>query len=162
MPFLQNPLTHPHPRRVKARVRVGRGAREKSQNRSLSLSLSCFVPLSCLLFQEVLLKAQHSVPQGMSFSFFLTSSLLFALDARFHPQIPTTLYTIINTSPPRTRKTKSTPRPAFVIKWTIPIEPKSEWETRVRKVGEKGVTCFDVRCVVLFLSSSFSGMRWSD
>jgi len=64
--------------------------------------------------------------------------------ARFHPHIPTTLYTIVNTSPPRTRKTKSIPRPAFVVKWTIPTDPKGEWEARVRKVGEKGVTCFDV------------------
>jgi prolactin regulatory element-binding protein len=64
--------------------------------------------------------------------------------ARFHPHISTTLYTIVNTSPPRTRKTKSAPRPAFVVKWTIPIDLNDEWEIRVRKVGEKGVTCFDV------------------
>ncbi|KIM90988.1 hypothetical protein PILCRDRAFT_811489 [Piloderma croceum F 1598] len=74
--------------------------------------------------------------------------------ARFHPHTPTTLYTIVNTTPPRTRKTKTTTRPAFVVKWSVPAsadandgekEEKTEWEAaKVRKVGEKGVTCFDV------------------
>jgi prolactin regulatory element-binding protein len=76
--------------------------------------------------------------------------------ARFHPHTPTTLYTILNTTPPRTRKTKTTTRPAFVVKWSVSApaditdvddekDKESVWEVgKVRKVGEKGVTCFDV------------------
>jgi prolactin regulatory element-binding protein len=60
--------------------------------------------------------------------------------ARFAPGDSTTLYTIINTVPPRTR-TKASPRVAFVCKWDT-----EKWEVaKIRKVGEKGATCFDVR-----------------
>lgn len=60
--------------------------------------------------------------------------------ARFHPTDPKTLYTIINTVPPRTR-TKNSPRVAFVCKWDT-----ETWEVvKLRKVGEKGATCFDIR-----------------
>ena len=74
---------------------------------------------------------------------------------RFHPHTHTTLYTIINTTLPRSRKTKTTTRPAFVVKWNVLAsveandggkEEETEWEAvKVRKMGEKGVTCFDVR-----------------
>jgi len=58
---------------------------------------------------------------------------------RFHPQDEKVLYTLINAVPPRTR-TKSSPRRAFVCKWDT-----EKWEvTKMRKVGDKGVTCFDV------------------
>ncbi|KAI0736108.1 WD40 repeat-like protein [Fomitopsis betulina] len=51
----------------------------------------------------------------------------------------TVLYTLVNAVPPRTR-TKSSPRRAFVCKWNT-----DTWEvTKLRKVGDKGVTCFDV------------------
>jgi prolactin regulatory element-binding protein len=71
--------------------------------------------------------------------------------ARFHPTDPRTLYTVVNTVPPRTR-TKSSPRVAFVVKWDT-----EKWEVvKLRKIGEKGATCFDVRygvqniCVLQF------------
>ncbi|GBE79367.1 WD40 repeat-like protein [Sparassis latifolia] len=58
---------------------------------------------------------------------------------RYHPLDENTLYTVINTIPPRTR-TKSTPRRAFICKWNA-----ETWEViRSRKVGDRGLTCFDV------------------
>lgn len=62
--------------------------------------------------------------------------------ARFRPQDPKTLYTVINTVPPRSQK-KNAPRRAFVCKWNV-----EKWTvTRPRKVSDRGLTCFDVRCV---------------
>lgn len=58
--------------------------------------------------------------------------------ARYHPHDEKVLYTVLNTVPPRTR-TKSSPRRAFVCKWDT-----ETWQvTRVRKVSDKGLTCFD-------------------
>ncbi|KAH9843963.1 WD40 repeat-like protein [Rhodofomes roseus] len=58
---------------------------------------------------------------------------------RYHPQDEKVLYTLVNAVPPRTR-TKSSPRRAFVCRWNT-----EKWEvTKLRKVGDKGVTCFDV------------------
>ena len=60
--------------------------------------------------------------------------------ARYHPSDPTVFYTVVNTVPPRTR-TKHAPRKAFVCKWNT-----EKWEvTKVRKVSDRSVTCFDVR-----------------
>ncbi|EKM59434.1 uncharacterized protein PHACADRAFT_249924 [Phanerochaete carnosa HHB-10118-sp] len=59
--------------------------------------------------------------------------------ARFHPQNPNILYTVINTVPPRTR-TKNSPRRAFICKWDT-----NKWKvTNKRQVSDKGLTCFDV------------------
>jgi prolactin regulatory element-binding protein len=48
-----------------------------------------------------------------------------------------------------------TTRPAFVVKWNLADTDANEkdkegtWEVgKVRKVGEKGITCFDVRSAV--------------
>ncbi|KAI0761730.1 WD40 repeat-like protein [Irpex lacteus] len=50
-----------------------------------------------------------------------------------------TLYTVINTVPPRSQK-KNAPRRAFVCKWNV-----EKWiVTRPRKVSDRGLTCFDV------------------
>jgi len=58
---------------------------------------------------------------------------------RYHPNDDKVLYTVVNTTPPRTR-TKASPRCAFVCKWNT-----ETWQvTRLRKVGDKGVTCFDM------------------
>ncbi|KZT72696.1 WD40 repeat-like protein [Daedalea quercina L-15889] len=58
---------------------------------------------------------------------------------RYHPHDEKVLYTLVNSVPPRTR-TKSSPRRAFVCKWDT-----EKWEvTKIRKVGDKGVTCFDI------------------
>jgi len=58
---------------------------------------------------------------------------------RFHPNDPKTLYAVINTVPPRTR-TKHSPRRAFICKFDT-----ETWEvSKLRKVSDKGITCFDV------------------
>ncbi|KAJ7937203.1 WD40 repeat-like protein [Mycena leptocephala] len=59
--------------------------------------------------------------------------------ARFHPENPEILYTISNTTPPRSR-TKKPALQAFVCKWNT-----ETWAVdKIRKVGDKGLTCFDV------------------
>ncbi|KAI0637920.1 WD40 repeat-like protein [Trametes polyzona] len=59
--------------------------------------------------------------------------------ARFHPHDEKTLFTILNTVPPRTR-TKSSPRRAFLCKWDT-----ETWKvTHKRKISDRQVTCFDV------------------
>jgi prolactin regulatory element-binding protein len=60
--------------------------------------------------------------------------------AKFHPQKPEILYTVINTVPPRTR-TKNSPRSSFVCKWDT-----TKWAViKIRQVSDRGLTCFDVR-----------------
>ncbi|KDQ64694.1 hypothetical protein JAAARDRAFT_94360, partial [Jaapia argillacea MUCL 33604] len=63
--------------------------------------------------------------------------------AKFHPTDPQTLYTISNTTPsPRSRSSssKSSTRKAYVCKWNT-----KTWKvTKVRKVGEKGITVFSI------------------
>ncbi|KAJ8495903.1 hypothetical protein ONZ45_g12666 [Pleurotus djamor] len=58
--------------------------------------------------------------------------------ARYHPQDDTVLYTVTNTVPARSRK--KTTRQAFVCKWST----ESWTVSKVRKVSDKGVTCFDI------------------
>ncbi|KAF8165170.1 WD40-repeat-containing domain protein [Crassisporium funariophilum] len=60
--------------------------------------------------------------------------------ARYHPQDQKILYTVVNTVPPRTRKTKSASRQAFICKWNT-----DTWTVeKTKKVGDRGLTCFDV------------------
>lgn len=60
--------------------------------------------------------------------------------ARYHPTDSTVFYTVVNTLPPRTRA-KHSPRKAFICKWDT-----EKWEvTKLRKVSDRSVTCFDVR-----------------
>ncbi|THH20133.1 hypothetical protein EW146_g1141 [Bondarzewia mesenterica] len=60
--------------------------------------------------------------------------------ARFHPYDEKILYTVVNTSPQRSRGAKSAPRRAYVVKWNT-----ETWKVdKVKKVGDKGVTSFDV------------------
>ena len=60
--------------------------------------------------------------------------------ARYHPSDSHTIYTVVNTVPPRTRK-KSAPRQGFVCKWDT-----DKWEVnKHRKVSDRNVTCFDIR-----------------
>lgn len=59
------------------------------------------------------------------------------------------MYTVINTSPPRTRKTKTPLRQAFVCRWNT-----ESWTVdKTRKVGDRGLTCFDVRFVFVVIIS---------
>ena len=72
--------------------------------------------------------------------------------ARFNPQDARAFYTVVNTAPARgkgARGAKAAPRRAYVVKWDA-----GAWAVdKVKKVGDKGVTSFDVRCVraALFL-----------
>ncbi|KAJ7638642.1 WD40-repeat-containing domain protein [Roridomyces roridus] len=60
--------------------------------------------------------------------------------ARFHPTNSDVLYTISNTTSGRSRGRKAPPRLAYVCKWDVPT-----WTaTKVKKVADKGLTCFDV------------------
>ncbi|KAJ6599220.1 WD40 repeat-like protein [Mycena vulgaris] len=60
--------------------------------------------------------------------------------ARYHPENSEILYTISNTIPARSRTKKAAPRQAFVCKWNT-----ATWAVdKVRKIGDKGLTCFDV------------------
>ncbi|KAI0068906.1 WD40 repeat-like protein [Artomyces pyxidatus] len=58
--------------------------------------------------------------------------------ARFHPVDPRIFYTVINTTPGRGGK--SSPRKAYIVRWNA-----ETWKVdRIRKVGDKGLTTFDI------------------
>ncbi|KAJ3909266.1 WD40 repeat-like protein [Lentinula edodes] len=58
---------------------------------------------------------------------------------RIHPTLGTILYTVANTIPNRSRG-KSTARQAHVLKWNT-----ENWTVeKIRKVGDRGITCFSV------------------
>jgi prolactin regulatory element-binding protein len=66
---------------------------------------------------------------------------LMNLSGRYHPLDSKILYTVINMSPPRSRKSKTIPRQAFICKWNT-----STWTVeKMRKVGDRQITCFDIR-----------------
>ncbi|KAI0291709.1 WD40-repeat-containing domain protein [Russula brevipes] len=57
---------------------------------------------------------------------------------RYHPHTSRIFYTVINTTPPRGAKPSQ--RKAYLIRWNA-----DEWKTeRVRQVGVKGLTAFDL------------------
>jgi prolactin regulatory element-binding protein len=63
--------------------------------------------------------------------------------ARFHPTDEGTLYTVLNTVPPRTRA-RHAPYTSFVCKWDA-----GTWTmTKARKISDKRATCFAVRSVL--------------
>jgi prolactin regulatory element-binding protein len=71
--------------------------------------------------------------------------------ARFHPTEEHTLYTVMNTVPPRTR-TKHSPYTSFVCKWNT-----DTWEVvKVRKISDKRATCFAARSVNSVLVIDFA------
>ncbi|KLO18073.1 WD40 repeat-like protein [Schizopora paradoxa] len=58
---------------------------------------------------------------------------------RFNPVNDDIIYTVSNTAPIRT-KGKSKPKQGYICKWNT-----TTWKiVKVRKAGEKGITCFDV------------------
>ena len=64
---------------------------------------------------------------------------------RFHPSNPQIAYTVQNAtlSTARSRGSRMTPKQGFVCRWDV-----EKWQlVKVRKIGERGITCFDVRCV---------------
>lgn len=45
---------------------------------------------------------------------------------------------------------KTAPKRAYIVKWVVSADG---WKAdRIRKVGDKGVASFDIRCVLLFLA----------
>ncbi|KXN86365.1 Guanine nucleotide-exchange factor SEC12 [Leucoagaricus sp. SymC.cos] len=72
---------------------------------------------------------------------------------RFHPLDDNVAYTVINTSPPRERGRKMSARQGYVSKWTT-----QTWTVeKQKKIGDKGLTAFDVS-----LDGRFLGYGSSD
>jgi len=74
--------------------------------------------------------------------------------ARFHPLDSMILYTAINTVAPRSAKAKGTSRQAFICKWNT-----GTWTIeKSRKVGDRGLTCFDISVDGRFLGFGSSDL----
>ncbi|TFK29282.1 WD40 repeat-like protein [Coprinopsis marcescibilis] len=59
---------------------------------------------------------------------------------RIHPSKDDIVYTLINTVAPRSRQKKGPSRQGYVVKWKI-----DSWSVeKSRKIGDKGITCFDI------------------
>ncbi|KAJ7179839.1 WD40 repeat-like protein [Mycena crocata] len=73
--------------------------------------------------------------------------------ARYHPENKEILYTISNTVQARSRTKKSAPINAYICAWNT-----ATWTVnKVRKIGDKGVTCFDVSANGTLLAFGSSG-----
>ena len=60
---------------------------------------------------------------------------------RYHPQDQRILFSVINCFPPRKRQTRTVTRHAYICKWNT-----ETWVVeKTKKVGDRGLTCFDVR-----------------
>lgn len=57
-----------------------------------------------------------------------------------HPTNPDVAFTLINTNPPRSRQKKTASRQGYAVKWNA----KTWTFEKSRKIGDKGVTCFDI------------------
>lgn len=76
-------------------------------------------------------------------SFISTTDVLYG--SSFNPEREQTFYTITNIVPHRTRKGKTAPRQSYLCKWSA-----KTWETtKIKKIGDRVITCFQVRCVAL-------------
>ncbi|KAF9780306.1 WD40 repeat-like protein [Thelephora terrestris] len=60
---------------------------------------------------------------------------------RLHPSDENVLYTLSNSTASRAKlRSKATPRQAYISKWDV-----NTWKvTKIRKVSDKGATCFDI------------------
>ncbi|PPQ77338.1 hypothetical protein CVT25_010920 [Psilocybe cyanescens] len=73
---------------------------------------------------------------------------------RYHPQNDKVFYTVINVVPPRSRKSKSLSRQAFICKWNT-----TTWTLeKSRKVGDGGLTCVDLSPDGRFIGYGFSDL----
>lgn len=71
----------------------------------------------------------------------LSATCLISWFVRYHPQDRRILFSVINSVPPRTRKTRTVTRQAFICIWNT-----ETWVVeKTKKVGDRGLTCFDVR-----------------
>ncbi|CAA7259537.1 unnamed protein product [Cyclocybe aegerita] len=74
--------------------------------------------------------------------------------ARFHPLYEDTLYTVVNVVSPRTKKSKTVTRQAYVCKWNT-----NTWTVeKSRKVGDRSLTCFDISIDGRFLGFGSSDL----
>ncbi|KAF8803683.1 WD40 repeat-like protein [Phlegmacium glaucopus] len=74
--------------------------------------------------------------------------------ARYHPQDQRILFSVINSVPPRTRKTRTVIRQAYICKWNT-----ETWVVeKTKKVGDRGLTCFDVSIDGCFLGYGSSDL----
>ncbi|KAF5364005.1 hypothetical protein D9756_000539 [Leucocoprinus leucothites] len=72
---------------------------------------------------------------------------------RYHPSNDNVVYTVINTSPPRERGRKTPARQGYILKWNA-----LTWTVeKQKKVGDKGLTAFDIS-----LDGRFLGYGSSD
>ncbi|KAL5530192.1 hypothetical protein ACEPAF_6449 [Sanghuangporus sanghuang] len=69
--------------------------------------------------------------------------------ARYHPAANGVAFTVLNTtSGPRIRGSKTKPKQGYVCRWNT-----DSWKVvKSRKIGEKGITCFDVSANGRFLA----------
>ncbi|KAF7301408.1 WD-REPEATS-REGION domain-containing protein [Mycena indigotica] len=75
--------------------------------------------------------------------------------ARFHPENSQILYSISNTIPGRSRNRKPAPRQAYICTWNT-----STWKTeKVKRLGDKSVTCFIASPNGKYLAFADSGCR---
>ena len=73
---------------------------------------------------------------------------------RHHPRDQRILFSVINSVPPRTRKTKTVTRRAYICMWNT-----ETWDVeRIKKVGDRGLTCFDIRYESLCLKFAILGL----
>ena len=83
----------------------------------------------------------------------LSVTCLILCFVRHHPQDQRILFSVINSVPPRTRKTKTVTRRAYICIWNT-----ETWDVeRIKKVGDRGLTCFDIRYEILCLKFAILG-----
>ncbi|KAF9057732.1 WD40-repeat-containing domain protein [Panaeolus papilionaceus] len=75
-------------------------------------------------------------------------------NAKFHPLDESLLYTVINTTSPRKKQARTASRHASICIW----DTKSWSVTKSRKVGDRGLTCFDVSVDGLYLAYGSSDL----
>ncbi|KAF9535113.1 WD40-repeat-containing domain protein [Crepidotus variabilis] len=73
---------------------------------------------------------------------------------RCHPNDESAVYTAINAVTPRSKKSKGPSRQAFVVKWNT----KTWTVEKTRKVGDRGLTCFDISADGRFLAFGSSDL----
>jgi len=71
----------------------------------------------------------------------LTNEMLTCPYDRCHPLDDSIAYTAINASTPRSKKSRTPSRQSYVVKWNT----KTWAVEKSRKVGDRGITCFDIR-----------------
>ncbi|KAF9004776.1 hypothetical protein BDQ17DRAFT_1424609 [Cyathus striatus] len=93
------------------------------------------------------LKTKVDIPKSLGDSSIFRSLKLSPID-------PNVAYTVVNTTLTRSQRGKSVARPGHVCKWNI-----DSWTMeKSRKVGDKGITCFDISADGRFLGYGSSDL----